>query len=236
LGFRRRLRHSASPIFRAGTFCPAPRTTGSSWRTGTRNPHVVMATVSGRVIMAADVAAVVAGMARICLVSFENRLPSVLCIPEDRGTAGVSAQAGVNHAPRGSPTARRLALTLSTRERDLDIYLIGFDHSGADPHHRTNPGSPRAAVVEGRPQPYFTSDRAAVLKTKPRRCSSGRIAAPHFSRAVLRRRPRLSPDLSHWPSSPGDGGYHIATMDLRWRGRVPSAHPRVHFDVSPSCS
>jgi TolB protein len=60
----------------------------------------------------------------LAYVSFENRLPSVYVQLLKTGERQrVSAQAGVNQAPAWSPDGKKLALTLSTRDGNLDIYI-----------------------------------------------------------------------------------------------------------------
>jgi TolB protein len=171
----------------------------------------------------------------LAYVSFEDRLPSVYVQLLKTGERHrVSARAGVNQAPAWSPDGKKLALTLSTRDGNLDVYTLDLA-SQALTRITDDPG------IDTEPQwskdgqsLYFTSDRAGgpqIYKigiqpgAKPRRLTfQGNYNA----------RPRLSPDESQLAFvTQEDGGYHIATMDLKGRGDVQVlTHGR--FDVSPS--
>jgi Tol biopolymer transport system component len=72
-----------------------------------------------------DVAGVVAGRPepRLCVV--REPLPSVYVQTLKTGERHrVSARAGVNQAPAWSPDGKKLALTLSTRDGNLDVYVL----------------------------------------------------------------------------------------------------------------
>ena len=73
----------------------------------------------------------------LAYVSFEDRLPSVYVQYLKTGERRrVSAKAGVNQAPALSPDGKKLALTLSTRDGNLDVYVLDLDDQRAHPHHR----------------------------------------------------------------------------------------------------
>jgi TolB protein len=171
----------------------------------------------------------------LAYVSFEERLPTVYVQTLKTGERRrVSARAGVNQAPAWSPDGKTLALTLSTRDGNLDIYTLDLatqaltritDDPGIDTEPQwSNDGQSL----------YFTSDRAGGPQIyrigihpgdKPRRLTF---------QGAYNARPRLSPDESQLAFvTQEDGAYHIATMDLRGRGDVQVlTHGR--FDVSPS--
>jgi TolB protein len=171
----------------------------------------------------------------LAYVSFEERLPTVYVqILKTGERRRVSARAGVNQAPAWSPDGKMLALTLSTRDGNLDIYTLDLathaltritDDPGIDTEPQwSNDGQSL----------YFTSDRAGGPQIyrigihpgdKPRRLTF---------QGAYNARPRLSPDESQLAFvTQEDGAYHIATMDLRGRGDVQVlTHGR--FDVSPS--
>jgi TolB protein len=171
----------------------------------------------------------------LAYVSFEARLPTVYVQTLKTGERRrVSARAGVNQAPAWSPDGKTLALTLSTRDGNLDIYTLDLatqaltritDDPGIDTEPQwSNDGQSL----------YFTSDRAGGPQIyrigihpgdKPRRLTF---------QGAYNARPRLSPDESQLAFvTQEDGAYHIATMDLRGRGDVQVlTHGR--FDVSPS--
>jgi TolB protein len=127
-----------------------------------------------------------------------------------------------------------LALTLSTRDGNLDIYVIDLATDGIsritdDPAIDTEPQWSK----DGQSL-YFTSDRAGgpqIYKVglqpgdKPRRLTfQGNYNA----------RPRISPDESQLAFvTQEEGAYRIAVMDLKGRGDV-QVLTKGQFDVSPS--
>jgi len=171
----------------------------------------------------------------LAYVSFEGRLPTVYVQELKSGERRrVSARAGVNQAPAWSPDGKKLALTLSTRDGNLDIYTLDLATQALaritdDPAIDTEPQWSN----DGRSL-YFTSDRAGGPQIyrvgiqpgdKPRRLT--------FQNSY-NARPRLSPDESQLAFvTQEDGAYRIATMDLRGRGDV-QVLTHGHFDVSPS--
>jgi TolB protein len=171
----------------------------------------------------------------LAYVSFEDKLPSVYVQFLKSGERRrVSARAGVNQAPAWSPDGKKLALTLSTRDGNLDIYTLDMTTQALtritdDPGIDTEPQwSKDGASI------YFTSDRAGGPQIyrvgiqpgdKPRRLTF---------QGSYNARPRLSPDESQLAFvTQEDGAYHIAIMDLRGRGDV-QVLTRGRFDVSPS--
>jgi len=171
----------------------------------------------------------------LAYVSFEDRLPTVYVQMLKTGERHrVSARAGVNQAPAWSPDGRKLALTLSTRDGNLDIYTLDLatqaltritDDPGIDTEPQwSNDGQSL----------YFTSDRAGGPQIyrvgiqpgdKPRRLTF---------QGAYNARPRLSPDESQLAFvTQEDGAYRIATMDLRGRSDV-QVLTKGRFDVSPS--
>jgi TolB protein len=171
----------------------------------------------------------------LAYVSFEHRLPTVYVQYLKTGERHVvSAKAGVNQAPAWSPDGRKLALTLSTRDGNLDVYVLDLATDGLtritdDPAIDTEPQWSR----DGQSL-YFTSDRAGgpqIYKVglqpgdKPRRLTfQGNYNA----------RPRVSPDESQLAFvTQEEGAYRIAVMDLKGRGDV-QVLTKGQFDVSPS--
>jgi TolB protein len=171
----------------------------------------------------------------LAYVSFEDRLPSVYVQQLKTGERRrVSARAGVNQAPAWSPDGKKLALTLSTRDGNLDVYTMDLATQALtritdDPGIDTEPQWSK----DGQSL-YFTSDRAGGPQIyrvgiqpgdKPRRLTF---------QGIYNARPRLSPDETQLAFvTQEDGGYRIATMDLRGRGDV-QVLTKGHFDVSPS--
>ncbi|HEY2146282.1 MAG TPA: Tol-Pal system beta propeller repeat protein TolB, partial [Steroidobacteraceae bacterium] len=171
----------------------------------------------------------------LAYVSFEDRLPTMYVQTLKTGERHVvSAHAGVNQAPSWSPDGRKMALVLSTRDGNLDIYVLDLATQQLtritdDPGIDTEPQWSK----DGQSL-YFTSDRAGgpqIYKVglkpgdKPRRLTF---------QGSYNARPRISPDESQLAFvTQDDGAYRIATMDLRGHGDV-QVLTKGHFDVSPS--
>jgi TolB protein len=171
----------------------------------------------------------------LAYVSFEGRLPSVYVQLLKTGERQrVSARAGVNQAPAWSPDGKKLALTLSTRDGNLDIYVLDLATQGLtritdDPGIDTEPQWSK----DGQ-NIYFTSDRAGGPQIYRIGIQSGDKARRLTFQGSYNARPRLSPDESQMAFvTQEDGGYHIATMDLRGHGDV-QVLTKGRFDVSPS--
>jgi TolB protein len=194
------------------------------------NPHVVMQ--SREPLMSPSWSPDGASLA---YVSFEDRLPTMYVQTLKSGERHVvSAHAGVNQAPAWSPDGRKMALVLSTRDGNLDIYVLDLATQQLtritdDPGIDTEPQWSKDGQSI-----YFTSDRAGgpqIYKVglkpgdKPRRLTF---------QGSYNARPRISPDESQLAFvTQDDGAYRIATMDLRGRGDV-QVLTKGRFDVSPS--
>jgi TolB protein len=171
----------------------------------------------------------------LAYVSFEQRMPTVYVQTLKTGDRrAVSAHAGVNQAPAWSPDGKKLALVLSTRDGNLDVYVLDLTSQQLsritdDPGIDTEPQWSKDGQSI-----YFTSDRAGgpqIYKVgirpgdKPRRLTF---------QGSYNARPRISPDESQLAFvTQENGDYRIATMDLRGRGDV-QVLTKDHFDVSPS--
>jgi TolB protein len=171
----------------------------------------------------------------LAYVSFEDRLSSVYVQVLKTGERRrVSALAGVNQAPAWSPDSKKLALTLSSRDGNLDIYVKDLTTQGLtritdDPGIDTEPQWSK----DGQSL-YFTSDRAGGPQIYKVGTQSGDKPRRLTFQGSYNARPRLSPDESQLAFvTQEDGGYRIATMDLRGRGDV-QVLTKGHFDVSPS--
>jgi TolB protein len=172
---------------------------------------------------------------KLAYVSFENRLPSVYVQYLKTGERQrLSARAGVNQAPAWSPDGKKLALTLSTRDGNLDIYVLDVATQALtritdDPGIDTEPQWSK----DGQ-NLYFTSDRAGGPQIYRVGAQSGDKPRRLTFQGSYNARPRLSPDESQLVFvTQEDGGYHIASMDLRGRGDV-QVLTKGRFDVSPS--
>jgi TolB protein len=171
----------------------------------------------------------------LAYVSFEDRLPSVYVQQLKTGERHrVSARAGVNQAPAWSPDGRKLALTLSTRDGNLDIYTLDLTTQALaritdDPGIDTEPQWSK----DGQSL-YFTSDRAGGPQIYRVGINPGDKPRRLTFQGTYNARPRVSPDESQLAFvTQEEGGYRIATMDLRGRGDV-QVLTKGHFDVSPS--
>jgi len=172
---------------------------------------------------------------KLAYVSFEDRLSTIYVQNIKSGERQrVSAHAGVNQAPAWSPDGRKLALTLSSRDGNLDVYILDLDTQALtritdDPGIDTEPQWSKDGLSL-----YFTSDRAGgpqIYKIgvkpgdKPRRLTF---------QGSYNARPRISPDESQMSFvTQEEGGYRIATMDLRGHGDV-QVLTKGPADVSPS--
>jgi TolB protein len=166
----------------------------------------------------------------LAYVSFEDKLPSVYVQLLKTG----ERRAGVNQAPAWSPDGKKLALTLSTRDGNLDIYTLDLTTQALtritdDPGIDTEPQwSNDGASL------YFTSDRAGGPQIYRVGIRSGDKPRRLTFQGSYNARPRLSPDESQLAFvTQEDGAYRIATMDLRSRGDV-QVLTKGRFDVSPS--
>ena len=171
----------------------------------------------------------------LAYVSFEDRLPSVYVQFLQTGERRrVSARAGVNQAPAWSPDGKKLALTLSTRDGNLDVYTLDLTTQALtritdDPGIDTEPQWSKDGQSI-----YFTSDRAGGPQIYRVGIRSGDKPQRLTFQGSYNARPRVSPDESQLAFvTQEDGGYRIATMDLRSHGEV-QVLTKGHFDVSPS--
>jgi TolB protein len=152
----------------------------------------------------------------LAYVSFEGRVSGIYVQRVRTGERRrVSARLGINGAPAFSPDGRRLALTLSGRGGNLDIYTLDLATQALtritdDPAIDTEPEWSRDGAAL-----YFTSDRAGgpqiyrltlAAGERPRRVSFG---------SSYNARARLSPDGRQLAMVTQDGGaYRIALQNL----------------------
>jgi TolB protein len=171
----------------------------------------------------------------LAYVSFENKLPSVYVQTLKTGERHlVSARAGVNQAPAWSPDGKKLALTLSTRDGNLDVYVLDLA-TQALTRITDDPGiDTEAQWSKDGNSLYFTSDRAGGPQIYKISLTPGSKPRRLTFQGAYNARPRLSPDESQLTFvTQEDGAYRIATMDLNGRGDL-QVLTRGHFDVSPS--
>jgi TolB protein len=171
----------------------------------------------------------------LAYVSFEDRLPSIYVQFLKSGERRqVSARAGVNQAPAWSPDGKKLALTLSTRDGNLDVYVLDLATQALtrltdDPGIDTEPQWSK----DGRTI-YFTSDRAGGPQIYSVGLSPGDRPRRLTFQGAYNARPRLSPDESTLAFvTQEDGAFRIATMDLKGHNDM-QVLTKGRFDVSPS--
>jgi TolB protein len=152
----------------------------------------------------------------LAYVSFERRVSAVYVQQVRSGQRSmVSARAGINGAPSWSPDGKKLALTLSGTNGNLDIYLLDLGSQQLtrltdDPSIDTE-----AVFSPGGDAIYFTSDRSGnpqIYKLTPG--SSERPRRVTFANAY-NARPRVSPDGKQLALlTLEDGAYRIGVQDL----------------------
>ena len=153
---------------------------------------------------------------RLAYVSFEgDRSPIFIQTLRTGNRVQVSSRAGVNGAPAFSPDGRKLVVTLSDADGNLDIYTLDIN-SRQTKRITTH----RAIDTEGSWSPdgsyiYFTSDRSGGPQIY-RVSSNGGSAERVTFEGGYNARPRLSPDgdrlaMVHLVN----GNYRIAVMDVK---------------------
>ncbi|MDJ0906056.1 MAG: Tol-Pal system beta propeller repeat protein TolB [Woeseiaceae bacterium] len=152
---------------------------------------------------------------RIAYVSFEGNRSSIFVQTLRTGARfQVSSRAGVNGAPAFSPDGRKLVVTLSDPDGNLDIYTL--DIATRQTRRIT---THRAIDTEGSWSPdgryiYFTSDRSGGPQVYRVSANGGSAERVTFE-GSYNARPRVSPDgeklaMVHLQN----GNYRIAVMDL----------------------
>jgi TolB protein len=152
---------------------------------------------------------------RIAYVSFEGDRSSIFVQTLRTGNrVQVSSRAGVNGAPAFSPDGRKLVVTLSDADGNLDIYTL--DIATRQTKRIT---THRAIDTEGSWSPdgryiYFTSDRSGGPQVYRVSANGGSAERVTFE-GSYNARPRISPDgeklaMVHLQN----GNYRIAVMDL----------------------
>jgi TolB protein len=170
----------------------------------------------------------------LAYVSFEGGLSAVYVQTLASGQrVRVSARAGINGAPVFSPDGRRLALALSRRDGNVDVYLLELSDQSLtrltdSPAIDTEPAfSPDGRFV------YFTSDRGGGPQVY-RVATTGSTAAERVTfEGPYNARPRVAPDGRSLAVVTLDrGAYRIASVDLERRGSRVLSSGRL--DEAPS--
>jgi TolB protein len=154
----------------------------------------------------------------LAYVSFENKMAAIWVQTLTTGVrTKVSARAGINGAPSWSPDGKKLALTLSRKDGDVDVYTLELTSQMLtrmtfDPSIDTEP----SWSADGG-KLYFTSDRSGSpqiyeISANDPRASPRRVTFEGKYNA----RPRVSPDGKQLAlvTQTGDG-FNIATLDLK---------------------
>jgi TolB protein len=152
----------------------------------------------------------------LAYVSFENGHSAVYVQRVATGERRlVSERAGVNSAPAWSPDGRKLALALSGRDGNLDIYVLDLSDQRllrltTDPAIDTSP----AWAPDGRSL-YFTSDRGGGPQIYQIGLDSGDRPRRITFEGSYNAGPRISPDGTELAMVSQDGGlFRIAVQDL----------------------
>ena len=152
----------------------------------------------------------------LAYVSFERRVSAVYVQQVRSGTRRmVSARAGINGAPSWSPDGKKLALTLSGSNGNLDIYLL--DLATQQPMRVTDdPAIDTEAVFSPDGSAiYFTSDRSGSPQIYKQTLGGGERARRVTFTGAYNARPRISPDGKKLAVLTLDeGAYRIAIQDL----------------------
>jgi len=152
----------------------------------------------------------------IAYVSFERRVSAVYVQEVSSGKRSmVSARAGINGAPAWAPDGKKLALTLSGNNGNLDIYLLDLGTQALtrltdDPGIDTEASfSPDGSAI------YFTSDRSGSPQIYKLGLSGGDRPRRVTFTGSYNARPRVSPDGKQLAVLTLDAGaYRIAIQDL----------------------
>ena len=170
----------------------------------------------------------------LAYVSFENRVAAVFVQVLRTGERSrVSARAGINGAPAWSPDGRRLALTLSHKDGNLDVYVLTLGDQALtrvtdDDAIDTEP----AWSPDGRSL-YFTSDRSGAPQIYRAGLGTGERAQRITFEGTYNARPRVSPDGAQLAMVTLDSGaYRIAVMNLK--NRATRVLTQGSLDESPS--
>jgi TolB protein len=171
--------------------------------------------------------------ASLAYVSFEGGLSSVFVQQLVSGArARVSARSGINGAPAFSPDGRRLALTLSRRDGNVDIYLLTLATQQLARLTESPAIDTEPSWSSDGSQVYFTSDRGGSPQVYRVGAGGGSPQRVTFE-GSYNARPRLAPDGKTLAVVTLDrGAYRIASVDLERRAsRVLTAGRQ---DESPS--
>ena len=152
---------------------------------------------------------------KLAYVSFEGAQSSVYIQTLRTGIRDrISAREGINGAPVFSPDGRKLALTLSRDQGNLDVYTLDLATQVLTRLTRHSAIDTEAVWAPDGEHIYFTSDRAGgpqVYRVEAR--ADGRVQRITFE-GRYNARPRVSPDGDRIAVVHEDrGNYRIALVD-----------------------
>lgn len=152
----------------------------------------------------------------LAYVSFEDKNAAIYVQVLRTGERRkVSARAGINGAPAWSPDGRMLALTLSRKDGDVDVYTLDLGNQMLnritfDPGIDTEP----TWSLDGR-KIYFNSDRSGSPQIYEVDVNNPQRASRLTFEGSYNARPRLSPDGKKLAVVFLDrGNFRIASVDL----------------------
>jgi TolB protein len=152
----------------------------------------------------------------LAYVSFERRVSAVYVQQVRSGTRRmVSARAGINGSPSWSPDGKKLALTLSGSNGNLDVYLLDLGTQVL-----TRLTDDPSIDTEGVFTPdgtgiYFTSDRSGSPQIYKLTLGSNERPRRVTFTGAYNARPRISPDGKKLAVlTLDDGAYRIGIQDV----------------------
>jgi TolB protein len=170
----------------------------------------------------------------LAYVSFETKVSAVYVQNiYTKQRSRVSARAGINGAPTWSPDGKKLALTLSGSNGNLDIYLLDLSTQQLT-RLTDDPGiDTEASFAPDGSAVFFTSDRPGSPQVYRVGLTGNERPKRITFTGSYNARPRVSPDGSQLAVLTLDeGAYRIALQDLR-NGTV-SVLSKGRQDESPS--
>lgn len=170
----------------------------------------------------------------VAYVTFEGNVASIYTQYLRTGERRrVSARAGINGAPAWSPDGKRLALTLSRKDGNLDVYVLGLSDQVLLRLTDDNAIDTEPAWAADSKSLYFTSDRSGSPQIYRVGITPGDRAQRVTFEGTYNARPRLSPDGTALAMVTLDrGGYRIGLLDLK--SGVSRVLTQGRLDESPS--
>lgn len=171
----------------------------------------------------------------LAYVSFESKVSAIYVQTLRTGERRlVSAKSGINGAPAWSPDGKMLALTLSRKDGDVDVYTLDLatqqlNRMTFDPSIDTEP----VWSIDGR-KLYFSSDRTGSPQIYEIDVSQPQKASRVTFEGTYNARPRLSPDGKRLATVYQDqGNFRIALSDPSTRALL-TVLTQGRQDESPS--